>query len=190
LFRWKGGIGLPGRIFDKLLTAFAVLAGLLLLFITFTIGYTILARVVGLPSIMWEVQFNEYALVWITFLGSAWALAGNKHVSIDLFTRNLGPRKARWMSVLHNLMGIAVCGVLFWYCTLVVYGQYQRGVIDVQTMDVPKYLVLLIIPIGFLLLALQFVRSLIAGLITPVNKENSGAAPPGPDGAPPQEREK
>ena len=178
---------MPARIFDKLLTALAVLAGLLLLFITFSIGYTILARVVGLPPIVWEVQFNEYALVWITFLGSAWALAGNKHVSIDLFTRNLGSRNARWVSIIHNLMGIAVCGLLFWYCSLVVYGQYQRGVIDVQTIDVPKYLVLSVIPFGFLLLAVQFLRGLIKYLTTPMKRENRAGAGPNPDAAPPSE---
>ena len=104
------------------------------------------------------------------------ALAGKKHVSIDLFTRNLGPRKARLVSVLHNVLGIAVCSTLFWYCARVVYGQYQRGVIDVQAIDMPKYLVLSIIPIGFLLLALQFLRGLVTNLITPANQENRAAA--------------
>lgn len=178
---------MPGRIFDKLLAALAVLAGLLLLFITFSIGYAILARIVGLPPIVWVVQFNEYALVWVTFLGGAWALAGNKHVSIDLFTRNLRPRNAKRVSVLHNVLGIAVCSTLFWYCTKVVYGQYQRGVIDVQTIDIPKYLVLSIIPIGFLLLAVQFLRGLITNLTTSAQREHRAAAGSGPDGAPPSE---
>lgn len=34
----------------------------------------------------------------------------------------------------------------------------QRGIIDVQAVDVPKYLILMIIPIGFFFLVIQFVR--------------------------------
>jgi len=34
----------------------------------------------------------------------------------------------------------------------------ERGVVDVQVVDIAKYKVILVIPLGFLLLALQFLR--------------------------------
>jgi TRAP-type mannitol/chloroaromatic compound transport system permease small subunit len=40
---------------------------------------------------------------------------------------------------------------------------YQRGVTDVQVVDVAKYKVVLIIPLGFFLLALQFLRKMLIG---------------------------
>lgn len=158
----KGGKDLPGGILDKLLSFLAALAGLLLLFVTFSISYAILARFVGFASPVWVVQFNEYALLWITFLGTAWLLARDKHVSIDLITRLLPAFGQAILNLLHNAAGAVLCAVFTWYGTLLTWDQFQRGVTDVQAIDFPKYLVLAVIPLGFFLLTLQFLRKFIA----------------------------
>jgi C4-dicarboxylate transporter DctQ subunit len=155
---------LLSRIFDGVLTGMAVLAGLLLLFITFSISYSIFTRFVGFTSPLWTVQFNEYSLLWMTFLGSAWALSRRKHVSMDVITGRLKPPARRIMEIVHSLMGIVVCGVLCWYSSLMTLNFFQRGVTDVQAVDVPKYFVLMVIPFGFLILCIQFLRNLAAAL--------------------------
>lgn len=152
------------RILDWVLTGMAVLAGLLLLFITFSISYGISTRALGFQSPVWTVQFNEYSLLWITFLGSAWVLSRRKHVSIDVITGKLKPRARRITQIIHSLMGIGVCGVLCWYSSLMDLSIFRRGVIDVQAVDMPKSLILFVIPFGFLLLAIQFLRNLVADL--------------------------
>jgi TRAP-type C4-dicarboxylate transport system permease small subunit len=143
---------------DKLLGFMAFIAGALLLFVTFSISYTIFSRAMGFASPVWIVQFNEYALLWITFLGTAWLLARNKHVSIDLLTGRFSPKKRSWFEMFHGFLGTVICMVFLWYGFWVTLEQYQRGVIDVQAVDVPKYLILMVIPFGFFLLAIQFVR--------------------------------
>ena len=146
------------NLFDTLLNAMAFIAGVLLLFVTFSISYTILSRMAGFNSPVWVVQFNEYALLWITFLGTAWALARNKHVSIDLLTSRFSPKNQHYFKLFHGVLGTLICLVFFWYGYGVTMGQFKRGIIDVQAVDVPKYLVLIIIPVGFILLAVQFLR--------------------------------
>jgi len=147
----------------------AVLAGLLLLFVTFSICFNIFARYLGFNGIIWGVQFTEYSMLWMTFLGTAWVLQRDRHVAVDLLTNQLGPRTKAYLAVAHSIMGVIVCGVLCWYGTIVTWGQYQRGVVDIQVVDIPKYLVLIIIPIGFLFLALQFLRKFFGSL-----KKNKG----------------
>ncbi len=56
-------------------------------------------------------------------------------------------------------MGIGVCEV-FWYGAAVTWDHFQRGVTEVQAVDVPKFLILMIIPFGFLTLGVQFARNL------------------------------
>jgi TRAP-type C4-dicarboxylate transport system permease small subunit len=136
----------------------ALFAGMLLLFITFTICYSILSRITGLPSFLWILQFNEYALLWITFLGTAWVLKRNKHVSIDLVTGRFSQSSQTWFRLFHCLLGLALCLVFLWYSAQTTFEQYQRNVIDVQAVDISKYMILVIIPIGFFALVLQFVR--------------------------------
>jgi TRAP-type C4-dicarboxylate transport system permease small subunit len=70
----------------------------------------------------------------------------------------LGPRAKRYFDLIHGVMGVAVCGTLCWYGAVVTWGQYQRGVVDIQVVDMPKYLILVIIPLAFFFLAAQFAR--------------------------------
>lgn len=153
-----------GSIFDTISKSMAALATVLLLFVTASISYSILTRILGVQSPIWVVQFNEYALLWVTFLAGSWVLGRNKHVSIDLVTRTLSPRRNAWLSCLQNILGGGVCSVLTYYGAAVTWGQFQRGVIDVKAVDMPKYLLLIIIPIGFLSLTLQFLRRLLTAM--------------------------
>jgi len=164
---------LLSRFLDRILTGMAALAGLLLLFITFSISYSIFTRALNLASPVWTVQFNEYSLLWMTFLGSAWVLSRRKHVAVDIITGRLGPAGKRIAEILHSLLGTGVCGVLCWYSSLITLNLFQRGVTDVQAVDMPKYLVLMVIPVGFLVLTAQFLRNLTTSL---------GKIKPGPQG--------
>ena len=152
------------RLLDRVLTGMGVLAGLLLLFMTFSISYSIFTRALGFQSPVWTVQFNEYSLLWMTFLGSAWVLRRRKHVAVDVITSRLASPGRRTADVVHSLLGIGVCGVLCWTSFLMTLNLFQRGVTDVQAVDIPKYLVLMVIPAGFLVLAAQFLRNLLTAL--------------------------
>jgi C4-dicarboxylate transporter DctQ subunit len=181
---------LLSRILDRVLTGMAVLAGLLLLFITFSISYSIFTRFVGLPSPVWTVQFNEYSLLWMTFLGSAWALNRGKHVSMDVITGRLRPPARRIMDIVHSLMGIGVCGVLCWYTSMMTLNFFQRGVTDVQAVDIPKYSVLMVIPFGFLILTVQFFRNLALDFGRAETERGISPAEPGAGKSPGSEDEK
>ena len=147
-----------------ILSIMGVLAGLLLLFITISIGYTIFARFFGFSGPVWVVQFTEYSLLWMTLLGAAWVLKKNRHVSVDLLTSRLTSPTKNYLHLAHSVIGITVCGVLCWYGAKVTWGQYLRGVTDIQVVDIPKYLILIIIPLGFLILTLQFLGNFFTNL--------------------------
>lgn len=177
-----------GRFLNTLLAGMAVLAGLLLLFIAFSISYSIFTRTAGFQTPVWTVQFNEYALLWMTFLGSAWVLSRRKHVAVDVVMTGLGPRGKRIAEVAHSLLGVGVCGVLCWYSAVITLSLFQRGVMDVQAVDMPKALVLMVIPAGFFVLTVQFFRNLVISLRRrrPETQETGrrGSAPESPERIP------
>ncbi len=149
-----------GKLIDFICKLFAVASGILLILVTVFIGYVILARIIHISSPAWITQFTEYALLWITFLGTAWVLGRNRHIAIDLIMSHLGPRKKLAFDISHYLVGCAVCLVLCYFGCLTMLSMIQRGVVDVQVVDIDKYKVILVIPLGFLLLALQFLRKM------------------------------
>jgi C4-dicarboxylate transporter, DctQ subunit len=153
------------RTLNRVCSAMAVLGGLLLLFITFSIAYSIVTRKLDLPTPVWVVQFNEYALLWVPFLATAWILSRNQHVSVQFLVQYLDRKGRKVLDIIHSLVGMMVCAVFCWYGIYTTWGHYVRGVIDVASVDVPKAYVLVIIPVGFFLLTLQFLSKFLAGLL-------------------------
>ena len=152
------------KILDRIFDFLAVVIGLILIFMTLSIGYSIFARAVHLPGPVWIVQFNEYAMLFATLLGSAWLLSKGKHVSIEMLASRFNRRGRKILELIHCLIGMGLCATLCWYGTFTTLENFQRNVIHVQAVDVPIAYLLFAIPLGFFLLLLQFIRGFVAGL--------------------------
>ncbi len=163
------------KVLDKIFDVLAVVIGVILVLMTLSIGYSIFVRAVNLPGPVWIVQFNEYAMLFATFLGAGWLLSKGKHVSIELVVSRFSRRVQKIFGLVHSLMGIGLCGILFWYGTLTTLENFRRNVIHVQAVDVPMAYLLFVIPLGFLLLLLQFARNFVVAFI---ELRNSGLKVP------------
>jgi TRAP-type C4-dicarboxylate transport system permease small subunit len=146
------------KILDRISDTLAALGGLLLIFATVSIVYSIFTRAIGVSTPIWVVQFNEYSMLWIPFLGAAWLLAKDKHVSIQILTIRLSVKWKKILKTCIDILGFLICLALFYYCAKSTYDLFVRKIIDVQAIDVPKAYVVIIIPVGFLMLFLQFIR--------------------------------
>jgi TRAP-type C4-dicarboxylate transport system permease small subunit len=62
------------------------------------------------------------------------------------------------MGIVTSIIGIAVCLLLTWYGVKVTLDVFQRNLLLSTVLTPPAYLLFIIIPIGSLLLTLQFVR--------------------------------
>jgi TRAP-type C4-dicarboxylate transport system permease small subunit len=107
------------------------------------------------------VQFNGYAILWITFLGTAWILSKDKHISMHVLTSRLSKETYRKFRIGHDILGSLLCMVICYYCTTSTWDHFTRHIMDHQAIIVQKAYVVMIIPLGFLLLALQFIRRLV-----------------------------
>jgi C4-dicarboxylate transporter, DctQ subunit len=160
------------KVLDRIFGFLAGVISVILVFMTLTIGYAIFARAVGLPGPLWIVQFNEYAMLYATFLGGAWLLSKKKHVSVELVVSRFSRRTQKIFDLIHSLLGIGLCAILCWYGALTTIENFQRKVIHVQAVDVPMAYVLFVIPLGFFLLFLQFVRDLVTGFQSLASEED------------------
>ncbi len=152
------------KVLDKIFEFLAVVVSLILVFTTLSIGYAIFVRALNLPGPVWIVQFDEYAMLFATFLGSAWLLSKRKHVSIELIVSRFSQRGQKVFDLIHSLMGIGLCAILGWYGALTTVENFQRHVINVQAVDVPMAYIIFVIPLGFFFLILQFIRNLAEGI--------------------------
>lgn len=164
------------KLFNQVVNFMAVLAAAIIVFTTAIVAYTIFIRLFGGIGIRWSWQFAEHSMFWFPFLAAPWLLRNHKHVSVDLVLNLLPLKVKKILYVLHGFMGIALCLALTYFCTLVTYDNYRRGIMEIQVIDLPKYLLLIVLPVAFLVLALQFVQNLIIS-IQQLRRHNAAETP-------------
>jgi TRAP-type C4-dicarboxylate transport system permease small subunit len=146
------------KIFDRLLDVMAGIAGVILVFICAAVCYTIGMRFFFNQTTIWIIQTTEYALLWIVFLATAWLLREGGHITTDIIYGSLGDTAKRYLDIVMFLVGAAVCAVCLYYGIFYTYDSIVNHVTDVRAVTVPKWIVFIIIPIGFFLLIVQFLR--------------------------------
>ena len=146
------------RVFDFVIDAGAVLAATLLIVVMVATTVNVFFRYGLGRSLTGIDQISGMLLLYTAFLGAAWVLRRDEHVVIDLLLGRVRPR-TRWrLAMISTLIGAAVCLMVAVFGTVEVVNSIQRGVRIPAEIELPRAANLIVIPIGFLLLALQFIR--------------------------------
>jgi C4-dicarboxylate transporter, DctQ subunit len=146
------------RRFDRLLDMMAGLAGAILVFIVAAVCYTIFMRFFFKETTIWIIQTTEYALLWIVFLATAWLLREGGHITTDIIYVHLSEKSKQYLNFVMAIVGALVSFVMLYYGAAYMYDCVINSVTDVRAVTVPKSAVFSIIPIGSLLLVVQFLR--------------------------------
>ena len=145
--------------FDFILDCMTYFAGIIILAITFTVSIAAVVRYLGFRAPIWTLQYTEYGLLWFTFLGAAWLLREGGHIRIDTVLSRLYAPTRRKVDIINDILGFVVSVAIFWFGTLHTIDLYQRGIMEVKGVIVPKSPLFFIIPLGGLTLSIQFVRN-------------------------------
>jgi len=159
-----------GRILDKIIGAFSFIAGLILAFILLSVCLEVFMRYFLNRPLQWVVELTEYALLYITFLGTAWLLKREGHINVDVFLALLSPRTQVGLKVFSSLIGIIVSFCLVWYGVAESWENYRDGIYNITILEFPKAPLLAIIPIGSFILLAQFIRRAFGSLATLIGK--------------------
>lgn len=156
--RDRNGGGRLLRIFDLVVDAGAALAAALLLAVMLVTMVKVLFRYGLGEGLIGVDQASGTMLLYITFLGAAWVLRREEHVTIDLVLGSLPPQ-VRWrLHLFSSVLGALVCLVLALFGTLEVIASWQKGIRIPAEIEIPRAVNLAVIPLGCLCLALQFMR--------------------------------
>jgi C4-dicarboxylate transporter DctQ subunit len=151
--------------FDRLIDLLAVLAGVILLFITAAVCYTIGMRYLFTKTTIWIMQTTEYALLWIVFLATTWLLREKGHITTDVIYTHLNEKTKRYLDCIMFVIGGLACAVMVYFGIVYTNECIAKGVTDVRAVTVPKWIIFIIIPIGSILLTTQFFRMVWSRLI-------------------------
>ncbi len=147
-----------GTIVDRINSIFVALSYIVLLFIVIAVSVNVILRYGFNSPIMWIVPITQNCLLYITFLAAAWVLQRDGHVSLDLLISHLSPHRQAFLQVVNCAVGLAICLVITWFGTKVTWTDFMSGALQATITRIPKASVLFIIPVGSLLLSIEFLR--------------------------------
>ena len=134
------------------------LSGGLLVVVMLLTSIKVIFRYVLREGLLGVDQISGTLLLYITFLGAAWVLRREEHVTIDLLVTRLSPKVQRWMNVFNSILGALICLILTIYGTLEVIYSWQRGILIPAEIEIPRVINLAVIPLGSFFLWIQFMR--------------------------------
>lgn len=110
-------------------------------------------------SFAWAAEFARYAIIWMVFIGASVAARDGLHISIDLLQQILPRSAARLLAGVVLLLGILFGGFLVVYGVPLVRQMQLFGQIS-TAMEVPMFIVYLVLPLSGLLIAFRFAERL------------------------------
>jgi C4-dicarboxylate transporter, DctQ subunit len=142
------------RCIDYLFYVSEALIGMLMLVIVVdvTLRYTVKG------ALLWGFEFTEYALIYLTFLGTAWLLRGNHHVKMDVLMNLLKPVPLAYVNFIASIILIITCIMLVWFGSSLTADNIQNNIMSVKYYSIPKFILVIIIPISSALLLVQAVK--------------------------------
>ncbi len=118
----------------------------------------VVLRNLGYQSSSHFFTFTEYFLLLIPLLGAPWLVREKGHIYIELLIGALAPGARR--RVLWVILGLslAVCLVLAWYGGAITLQNFAQNEKDVRSFDMPRWMLMLAMPLSFGMMALEFLR--------------------------------
>ncbi len=142
---------------------FARLTGFLIALVAGSIGLFAVLIPVNLlvikmqwGAIWWLNEAVEYALYVGVFIGAPWVLRQGAHVRVDVFAAALPARLAVHLERLLNVLGAALCIVLFVYGTRATVLEFEDATLPDKDLRIDNWYMMAVFSFSFLLLALEF----------------------------------
>jgi TRAP-type C4-dicarboxylate transport system permease small subunit len=147
----------------KFLKTLAMLAGVVLAADILLITGEVVFRNLGLSGLGWASDVIEFSLPLATLLVAPWLVAQKGHVKLDLLVERMasGQRNALYRATM--LLATVVTGVLVYASTLLALDTHSSGSLVMKSLVFPEWWVMAPVPLLFLLIAIECLRSALAG---------------------------
>ena len=130
----------------------------LLAFMTVLTFLQVVLRYVFNTGLVWSLEATTYSFAALVMVGISYGVRTQSHIAVDLFTRKLPVR-------LHRPVAVFAIGLCLLYTGLMLFGSamlVERLFVlgnDARDVPLPKWLLTLTMPLGFLLLAYRFCQA-------------------------------
>ena len=147
------------KAIDVCMKILSMIAAIALGFLLLGICYSTLSRVAFNKPLTNLVEYSTYSLMYVTFFGSPEILKKKGHINLDIVTNAISEKANRVLSMIVNIAGASISGVITYYGGLVAIDNFINNIKIMDSMGTPQYLLTATIPIGMFFMTIQFIRN-------------------------------
>lgn len=159
------------KILQVLTKLVGVIAGVLVLYCAFSIVWEVIARGLLNSPTEWVMEISTYCVLIAGFLGMGVAYAGKKHIHVDIFVSKMSPKTLTYVEVLTSLIGIFYSFIFMIYSWNMAMLSLEMNNCAPTTLGTPLWIPQISMPIGFAVLCLQIIRTLLEDIIKIKNND-------------------
>lgn len=137
---------------------------LVLAFMVATICYDALMRYVFAQATSWSLEVNTFLIVYIAVMTAADVQRQREHIAIGFLMEKAPLPVQRAAGVLVALIGVGFCAILTWRGWLMAAQAWEYGERVSSAFGTPMVIPYAMLPIGFGVLALQFLAQAVEGM--------------------------
>lgn len=161
------------RIATGLMEAGSVLAGFIVVLVAVGIIANIVSRVIFGTSIVWVLEFSEYALVAAALIGAGSVTLQRRHTAVDIVLRLVSHKVSYALTRLADVIALVILAIMTWCAILAVLRSHASGAMLYKFVVFPEWWLLCLLPIGLLMMSC----AALINLLSPIRQAD--AADPG-----------
>jgi TRAP-type C4-dicarboxylate transport system permease small subunit len=146
----------PEGIIGRLEAGGGFLGRLGLVFMVVSITYDVVLRYVFVAPTHWALEVNTFLLAFLCVIPAGEVLRVGGQIRITFFTDRLKPAMKDRLDILRAAVGIFFCGIMIWKGGDMAWTAWLHNDRMSTSLGTPMVIPYLFLPIGFLLLALQY----------------------------------
>jgi len=166
----------PDGIIGRLEAGGGFLGQLGLVFMVVSITYDVVLRYVFVAPTNWALEMNTFLLAFLCVIPAGEVLRVGGQIRITFLTDRLRPAVKDRLNILRAAAGLFFCGIMIWKGWDMAWTAWSHNDRMSTSLGTPMVIPYLFVPIGFLLLALQYLS---------IATSTWRKSPPPPAGQPP-----
>jgi TRAP-type C4-dicarboxylate transport system permease small subunit len=132
------------------------LAGLILLFVTFSIFVDVFFRYFFDRPSIWVTEVSTYLFLYIVFLGTAYALQQEMHIRVTFVVDQLNERRKRTANLITSIIAMIFTLVLLWQTSVMTWAAFEGDWRSLTMLSTPFAYIYVGMVFGSFLLFLTF----------------------------------
>ena len=140
---------------SKIISVFGFSCGIAAWLAFIFIFLQIVARYIFNMEIPFTQEYATYCVCYIVFIGASYNMRIKGHVRIDMLEKYLPERIGNWLSVIQAILMLVFSILFLIHGVKLAKEAYQLGTVSITPLATPLLYPYLVVPIGFLLLAVE-----------------------------------